>query len=154
GITLASSPYPRRHGQRQVFPGWRTQGTVCRVLRLKGLRDDWVWLRPPPGALSVTRRKCCPHVISCRPGGVSADVEQKGELFRASLVFSNEVNGQRGRHPGHRSGSVGREALAVADDSRADRALGLSPAEWLLLLVLAGVQFTHSMDFMVLVPLG
>jgi predicted MFS family arabinose efflux permease len=30
----------------------------------------------------------------------------------------------------------------------------LEPAEWLLLLVLAGVQFTHSMDFMVLVPLG
>jgi predicted MFS family arabinose efflux permease len=30
----------------------------------------------------------------------------------------------------------------------------LTRAEWLLLLVLAAVQFTHSMDFMVLMPLG
>lgn len=32
--------------------------------------------------------------------------------------------------------------------------MSFKPAEWLLLLVLAGVQFTHSMDFMVLMPLG
>jgi predicted MFS family arabinose efflux permease len=31
---------------------------------------------------------------------------------------------------------------------------GLSRREWLLLLVLAAVQFTHSMDFMVMLPLG
>jgi predicted MFS family arabinose efflux permease len=31
---------------------------------------------------------------------------------------------------------------------------GLTRAEWLLLLVLAAVQFTHSMDFMVMLPLG
>jgi predicted MFS family arabinose efflux permease len=31
---------------------------------------------------------------------------------------------------------------------------GLTRAEWLLLLVLAAVQFTHSMDFMVMMPLG
>src|SRR5438552_4879539 len=30
----------------------------------------------------------------------------------------------------------------------------LTRAEWLLLLVLAAVQFTHSMDFMVMMPLG
>jgi predicted MFS family arabinose efflux permease len=30
----------------------------------------------------------------------------------------------------------------------------LTRAEWLLLLVLAAVQFTHSMDFMVIMPLG
>lgn len=30
----------------------------------------------------------------------------------------------------------------------------LTRAEWLLLLVLASVQFTHSMDFMVMMPLG
>src|SRR5262249_6255870 len=30
----------------------------------------------------------------------------------------------------------------------------LSRAEWLLLLVLAAVQFSHSMDFMVMMPLG
>ncbi len=30
----------------------------------------------------------------------------------------------------------------------------LTRAEWVLLLVLAAVQFTHSMDFMVLMPLG
>src|SRR5919204_517478 len=30
----------------------------------------------------------------------------------------------------------------------------LTRSEWLLLLVLAGVQFTHSMDFMVMMPLG
>jgi predicted MFS family arabinose efflux permease len=31
---------------------------------------------------------------------------------------------------------------------------GLTRSEWLLLLVLAAVQFTHSMDFMVMMPLG
>ncbi len=31
---------------------------------------------------------------------------------------------------------------------------GLTRAEWLLLLVLASVQFVHSMDFMVMMPLG
>src|ERR1700746_714816 len=30
----------------------------------------------------------------------------------------------------------------------------LTRAEWMLLLVLAAVQFTHSMDFMVMMPLG
>src|SRR5947208_17185818 len=30
----------------------------------------------------------------------------------------------------------------------------LTRAEWLLLLVLAAVQFVHSMDFMVMMPLG
>jgi hypothetical protein len=31
---------------------------------------------------------------------------------------------------------------------------GLTPAEWLLLLMLAAVQFTHRMDFMIMMPLG
>src|SRR5262249_45890958 len=31
---------------------------------------------------------------------------------------------------------------------------GLTRSEWLLLLVLAAIQFTHSMDFMILMPLG
>jgi predicted MFS family arabinose efflux permease len=31
---------------------------------------------------------------------------------------------------------------------------GLTAADWLLLLVLAGVQFTHSMDFMIMMPLA
>ena len=31
---------------------------------------------------------------------------------------------------------------------------GLTRAEWLLLSVLAAVQFVHSMDFMVMMPLG
>src|SRR5262245_65962769 len=31
---------------------------------------------------------------------------------------------------------------------------GLSAHQWLLLLVLAAVQFTHIVDFMILMPLG
>src|SRR5207302_2139086 len=31
---------------------------------------------------------------------------------------------------------------------------GLTRAEWLLLLVLAAVQFTNTMDFMIMMPLG
>jgi predicted MFS family arabinose efflux permease len=42
----------------------------------------------------------------------------------------------------------------VQGDNGPDRDTGLTRAEWLLLLVLAAVQFTHSMDFMVLMPLG
>jgi predicted MFS family arabinose efflux permease len=43
-------------------------------------------------------------------------------------------------------------AAAEADAGRLGP--GLTRAEWLLLLVLAAVQFTHSMDFMVMLPLG
>jgi predicted MFS family arabinose efflux permease len=39
-------------------------------------------------------------------------------------------------------------------DSRRDLDRGLTRAEWLLLLVLAGVQLTHSLDFMIMMPLG
>src|SRR5260370_34463602 len=46
-----------------------------------------------------------------------------------------------------------REGL-VGDDSGRGFDLGLTRAEWLLLLVLAAVQFTHSMDFMIMMPLG
>src|SRR5438128_7451849 len=42
----------------------------------------------------------------------------------------------------------------VQDDAGHERDTGLTRAEWLLLLVLAAVQFTHSMDFMVMMPLG
>jgi predicted MFS family arabinose efflux permease len=42
----------------------------------------------------------------------------------------------------------------VEDESRQSFDKGLTRAEWLLLLVLAAVQFTHSMDFMVMMPLG
>jgi predicted MFS family arabinose efflux permease len=42
----------------------------------------------------------------------------------------------------------------VEDDRRRGLDTGLSAADWLLLLVLAGVQFTHSMDFMIMMPLG
>jgi predicted MFS family arabinose efflux permease len=37
---------------------------------------------------------------------------------------------------------------------RTSAAAGLSAHEWLLLLVLAAVQFTHIVDFMILMPLG
>src|SRR5258708_39329409 len=46
-----------------------------------------------------------------------------------------------------------REGL-VGDDTGRGFDSGLTRAEWLLLLVLAAVQFTHSMDFMVMMPLG
>jgi predicted MFS family arabinose efflux permease len=42
----------------------------------------------------------------------------------------------------------------VEDDARQDFDRGLTRAEWLLLFVLAAVQFTHSMDFMIMMPLG
>lgn len=42
----------------------------------------------------------------------------------------------------------------VADEAGRASDIGLTRAEWLLLLVLAAVQFTHSMDFMVMLPLG
>jgi predicted MFS family arabinose efflux permease len=42
----------------------------------------------------------------------------------------------------------------VEDDARRGSDNGLTRAEWLLLVVLAAVQFTHSMDFMVMMPLG
>jgi predicted MFS family arabinose efflux permease len=42
----------------------------------------------------------------------------------------------------------------VEDESGRELDSGLTRAEWLLLLVLAAVQFTHSMDFMVMMPLG
>jgi predicted MFS family arabinose efflux permease len=46
-----------------------------------------------------------------------------------------------------------KESLVEHEPERAlDK--GLSRAEWLLLLVLAAVQFIHSMDFMVMMPLG
>ncbi len=46
-----------------------------------------------------------------------------------------------------------KEASLIADDRR-QFDTGLTRPEWVLLLVLAAVQFTHSMDFMVLMPLG
>jgi predicted MFS family arabinose efflux permease len=48
----------------------------------------------------------------------------------------------------------------VEDDTKRELSSGrwpgdsLTRAEWLLLLVLAAVQFTHSMDFMIMMPLG
>lgn len=42
----------------------------------------------------------------------------------------------------------------MEDDTGREVGQGLGRAEWLLLLVLAAVQFTHSMDFMVMMPLG
>jgi hypothetical protein len=42
----------------------------------------------------------------------------------------------------------------LEDDSRRAWDQGLTRAEWLLLLVLAAVQLTHSLDFMILMPLG
>jgi predicted MFS family arabinose efflux permease len=41
-------------------------------------------------------------------------------------------------------------------DGKGERDLdtGLTRAEWLLVLVLAAIQFSHSMDFMVMMPLG
>jgi predicted MFS family arabinose efflux permease len=42
----------------------------------------------------------------------------------------------------------------VQADAEKEYEQGLSAADWLLLLVLAAVQFTHSMDFMVMMPLG
>src|SRR5260370_15582812 len=49
--------------------------------------------------------------------------------------------------------SVEKESL-VEDEAGRELNQGLTRAEWLLLLVLAAVQFTHSMDFMVMMPLG
>ncbi|HMF06437.1 MAG TPA: MFS transporter, partial [Methylocella sp.] len=42
----------------------------------------------------------------------------------------------------------------MEDDAGRSLDSGLTRAEWLLLLVLAAIQFTHSMDFMVMMPLG
>jgi predicted MFS family arabinose efflux permease len=42
----------------------------------------------------------------------------------------------------------------VACDAGREFDSGLTRQEWVLLLVLAAVQFTHSMDFMVMMPLG
>jgi predicted MFS family arabinose efflux permease len=42
----------------------------------------------------------------------------------------------------------------VGEEAARDPEHGLTRAEWLLLLVLASVQFVHSMDFMVMMPLG
>jgi predicted MFS family arabinose efflux permease len=42
----------------------------------------------------------------------------------------------------------------MEDEAGRDLNSSLSRAEWLLLLVLAAVQFSHSMDFMVMMPLG
>jgi predicted MFS family arabinose efflux permease len=42
----------------------------------------------------------------------------------------------------------------VNGEAERDLELGLTRSEWLLLLVLATIQFTHSMDFMILIPLG
>jgi predicted MFS family arabinose efflux permease len=47
-----------------------------------------------------------------------------------------------------------KEERLVEDDAGQDIDQGLTLAEWLLLLVLAAVQFTHSMDFMIMMPLG
>ena len=48
------------------------------------------------------------------------------------------------------------EKSAVDENSRARSCAhaGLTRAEWLLLLVLAAVQFTHILDFMIVMPLG
>src|SRR5947209_7771235 len=43
---------------------------------------------------------------------------------------------------------------SVDDEAGRDIDAGLTRSEWLLLLVLAAVQFTHSMDFMDMLPLG
>jgi predicted MFS family arabinose efflux permease len=48
--------------------------------------------------------------------------------------------------------SSGEPALPSSPPSSPD--LHLSPREWLLLLVLAAVQFTHIVDFMIIMPLG
>jgi predicted MFS family arabinose efflux permease len=42
----------------------------------------------------------------------------------------------------------------VQEEARPEVETGLTRAQWLLLIVLAAVQFTHSMDFMVMMPLG
>src|SRR5712692_253302 len=48
---------------------------------------------------------------------------------------------------------IKKESMVKKDAGRGI-AQGLTRSEWLLLLVLAAVQFTHSMDFMVMMPLG
>jgi predicted MFS family arabinose efflux permease len=42
----------------------------------------------------------------------------------------------------------------MEDGAEQEPGTGLTLAEWPLLLVLAAVQFTHSMDFMIMMPLG
>jgi predicted MFS family arabinose efflux permease len=44
--------------------------------------------------------------------------------------------------------------VPVEADHQPQFDVGLTRAEWVLLLVLAAVQFTHSMDFMIIMPLG
>jgi predicted MFS family arabinose efflux permease len=51
------------------------------------------------------------------------------------------------------------EQAAITDDLRPavasrDATAGLSRAEWLVLLALAAIQFTHVVDFMIVMPLG
>jgi predicted MFS family arabinose efflux permease len=53
---------------------------------------------------------------------------------------------------GEGGGSHKGELVEVA--ARREYDIALTPSEWVLLLVLAAVQFTHSMDFMILMPLG
>src|SRR5438552_12331132 len=42
----------------------------------------------------------------------------------------------------------------MEDEAGRDLNSSLSRAEWVLLLVLAAIQFSHSMDFMIMMPLG
>src|SRR5215471_18401263 len=64
-----------------------------------------------------------------------------------------------------RNGTEGRRASMLEEPAAAkqdasprrgegDRAGRLTPAEWLLLLVLGAVQFTNVMDFIIVMPLG
>src|SRR4051794_36421918 len=42
----------------------------------------------------------------------------------------------------------------AANGQRLERQPLMSPSEWLLLFVLAAIQFTHIVDFMIVMPLG
>src|SRR5438128_2098461 len=42
----------------------------------------------------------------------------------------------------------------MEDESGQDQGSDFTRTEWLLLIVLAAIQFSHSMDFMVMMPLG
>lgn len=76
--------------------------------------------------------------------------DDSARRLNANLIiqYQSLVNGEAATKRQFR-----REKL-VEDDSRKCFDNGLSRAEWLLLLVLAAVQFTHSMDFMIMMPLG
>jgi MFS family permease len=72
-------------------------------------------------------------VVTARPGPIRVLPVRITEAVMSELIGDGDMA------PDHRAGGT---------------ASRLSAGEWLLLLVLAAVQFTHIVDFMIIMPLG